>query len=232
VQSSKEVMDSAIKFGNIKPELWEGVHRDGSFRKMYNKGLRLRNSNKWERNAYLDCIVGCFMSHFSLWEESVRTNERIMILEHDAIFMNEYKDVYYDGILNIGKPLWGDWYNDFSDGIVVRDLSKCTKPHYEDAVIDKPEYCQCERNWIIGAHSYIVTPSVSKKLIAQATAGGIVPTDIFLQTEHFPIADYLPYCARQHQHFTTIQKDHKGEEWWEATTSQFDEWISGEDAWI
>ena len=44
-----------------------------------------------EQNDHLDCIVGCFMNHFSLWEESVRTNERIMVLEHDVRFVEEYR---------------------------------------------------------------------------------------------------------------------------------------------
>jgi len=110
VKNAQEVIDSAKEIGKIDVELWEGQHRDGAFRKMYEKNMRLHRMEEWENYSYLDCIVGCFMSHFSLWEESVRTNERIMILEHDAIFVNEYKDYYWDGIVNIGRPLWGNWF--------------------------------------------------------------------------------------------------------------------------
>ena len=67
LNSAHRLIETAKHDGNINVELWDGVHRDGSFRKMYSKGLRLRNSNQWESNSYLDCIVGCFMSHFSLW---------------------------------------------------------------------------------------------------------------------------------------------------------------------
>ena len=98
VKNAQEVIDSAKEVGKIDVELWEGQHRDSAFRKMYEKNLRLHRMEEWENYSYLDCIVGCFMSHFSLWEESARTNERIMILEHDAIFVNEYKDYYWDGI--------------------------------------------------------------------------------------------------------------------------------------
>ena len=232
VTSAHRLIETAKHDGNINVELWNGVHRDGSFRKMYNKGLRLRKSNQWESNSYLDCIVGCFMSHFSLWEESVRTNQRIMVLEHDARFISEYKDVEFDGILNIGRPLWGNWFVHKEDGIHIRDISECTKPHYDDAVIDRPEYCQCERNWLIGAHSYIVSPTTAASLISFAKENGIIPTDVFLQTEHFPIADYLPYCTWQHQYFSMIQKDKPGEEWWEEKIKDpHHNWKSGEDAW-
>ena len=72
VKNSQEVIDSAKEIGKIDVELWEGQHRDGAFRKMYEKNLRLKDRlSEWENNSYLDCIVGCFMSHFSLWEESV-----------------------------------------------------------------------------------------------------------------------------------------------------------------
>ena len=54
VESAHRVIDTAKEVGNVDVELWDGVHRDGSFRKMYNKGLRLRKSNQWESNSYLD----------------------------------------------------------------------------------------------------------------------------------------------------------------------------------
>jgi len=232
VESAHRVIDTAKEVGNVDVELWDGVHRDGSFRKMYNKGLRLRKFNQWESNSYLDCIVGCFMSHFSLWEESVRTNERIMVLEHDARFISEYKDIEFDGILNIGRPLWGNWFVHKEDGIHIRDISKCIKPHKDDCALDQDEWCQCERNWIIGAHSYIVSPTTAASLISFAKENGIIPTDVFLQTEHFPIADYLPYCTWQHQYFSMIQKDKPGEDWWEEKIKDpHHNWKSGEDAW-
>ena len=54
----------------------------------------------------------------------------------------------------------------------------------------------------------------------------------FLQTEHFPIADYLPYCAWQYQYFSMIQKDKPGEVWWEEKIKDpWHKWKSGEDAW-
>ena len=231
VKNAQEVIDSAKEVGKIDVELWEGQHRDSAFRKMYEKNMRLNRMAEWENYSYLDCIVGCFMSHFSLWEESVRTNERIMVLEHDARFISEYKDIEFDGILNIGRPLWGNWFVHKEDGIHIRDISKCIKPHKDDCALDQDEWCQCERNWIIGAHSYIVSPTTAASLISFAKEYGILPADVFMRTKYFPVADYLPYCTWQHQHFTMIQRDFPGDEWWEEKVSKEDNWKSGEEAW-
>ena len=81
----------------------------------------------WAEFSYYDSVVGCFMSHYSLWKESVRTNKRVMILEHDAHFIHEYEDGYFDGILNIGQPLIqktdgdGGWKT-LKDGITTLSL--------------------------------------------------------------------------------------------------------------
>jgi len=52
-----------------------------------------------------------------------------------------------------------------------------------------------------------------------------------MRTKYFPVADYLPYCTWQHQHFTMIQRDYPGDEWWEEKVSKEDNWKSGEEAW-
>ena len=257
VKNSQEVIDSAKEIGKIDVELWEGQHRDGAFRKMYEKNLRLKDRlSEWENNSYLDCIVGCFMSHFSLWEESVRTDKRIMILEHDAIFINEYKDYYWDGIVNIGRPLWGNWFlrdksvkNQFGnnkthddnsfieDGFYKRNIDKCEKPHlgagaaYDNDSPDHKNYCGCEKNWLVGAHSYIVSPRIAKEMIDFATEYGILPTDVFIRAEYFPMADYLPFCTYQKQDATMIQKDLPDEQWWRLKTDAVENWIGVKDTW-
>ena len=257
VKNSQEVIDSAKEIGKIDVELWEGQHRDGAFRKMYEKNLRLKDRlSEWENNSYLDCIVGCFMSHFSLWEESVRTDKRIMILEHDAIFINEYKDYYWDGIVNIGRPLWGNWFlrdksvkNQFGnnkthddnsfieDGFYKRNIDKCEKPHlgagaaYDNDSPDHKNYCGCEKNWLVGAHSYIVSPRIAKEMIDFATEYGILPTDVFIRAEYFPMADYLPFCTYQKQDATMIQKDLPDEQWWRLKTDAVENWKGVKDTW-
>ena len=257
VKNSQEVIDSAKEIGKIDVELWEGQHRDGAFRKMYEKNLRLKDRlSEWENNSYLDCIVGCFMSHFSLWEESGRTDKRIMILEHDAIFINEYKDYYWDGIVNIGRPLWGNWFlrdksvkNQFGnnkthddnsfieDGFYKRNIDKCEKPHlgagaaYDNDSPDHKNYCGCEKNWLVGAHSYIVSPRIAKEMIDFATEYGILPTDVFIRAEYFPMADYLPFCTYQKQDATMIQKDLPDEQWWRLKTDAVENWKGVKDTW-
>ena len=59
---------------------------------------------------------------------------------------------------------------------------------------------------------------------------GILPA-MFYENKVFSSGSYLPYCTWQHQHFTMIQRDYPGDEWWEEKVSKEDNWKSGEEAW-
>ena len=63
----------------------------------------------------------------SLWEESVKTNQRILVLEHDPVFYKKFVDYQFDGVLNLGKN-WGvrNWENE-SDGVHIRN--HCNNTH-------------------------------------------------------------------------------------------------------
>ena len=177
VTSAHRLIETAKYDGNINVELWNGVHRDGSFRKMYNKGLRLRKSNQWESNSYLDCIVGCFMSHFSLWEESVRTNERIMVLEHDARFI---KKLPSDRTFNNCKY----------DIIGINDPSMATRKSklYHDKILEgtqffKPVPTIDEFNvpqGLAGNSAYVIKPEGARKMLALAEEHGMWPNDALM----------------------------------------------------
>ena len=177
VTSAHRLIETAKYDGNINVELWNGVHRDGSFRKMYNKGLRLRKSNQWESNSYLDCIVGCFMSHFSLWEESVRTNERIMVLEHDARFI---KKLPSDRTFNNCKY----------DIIGINDPSMATRKSklYHDKILEGTQFFQPvptidEFNvpqGLAGNSAYVIKPEGARKMLALAEEHGMWPNDALM----------------------------------------------------
>ena len=99
----------------------------------------------------------------SLWEESVKTNQRILVLEHDAVFYKKFVDYQFDGVLNLGKKKnWGvrNWENE-SDGVHVRNHCNNTHKIWDE---HDTNYCQCETLCLYG-HGYIISPSGSKKLI-------------------------------------------------------------------
>lgn len=59
------------------------------------------DANKMSRPG----VVGCFYSHYALWEKCVELNEPIMIFEDDVKFFRGYHPVEFEGvlILSLGK---------------------------------------------------------------------------------------------------------------------------------
>ena len=69
--------------------------------------------------SYKEATIGCFLSHLQPMEKIIIENKPILILEHDVKFLSKFdyelpKD--YDGIINIGKPLWGHKWKSWIDG--------------------------------------------------------------------------------------------------------------------
>lgn len=218
VNCAKKSQKIAREIGKIDIELWPGIDKYNVWDELEKKDLDIIPVyQSYISSGYMDCEAATFLSHMSLWEESVRINERIMVLEHDATFQREFVDYEYDGILNLGIPNWGTrkWTDELDD-IYIRE--KCTNEHYPFNVYDD-KFCQCDTKWLFGAHAYIITPKEAKKLINDAYNNGIFATDLFIRTEIVNIADQLPHSIKQIADFTLIQKVGKTN------------FISGEEAW-
>ncbi len=223
VESAKKVVEAGKEIGGIDLELWEGVDKYNVWNELEKKDLNIiplhiraqtYSYKKYNGFGYMDCEAAAFLSHMSLWEESIRIDDRILILEHDAIFHRKFVDYEYDGILNLGTPNWGirKWTDELDE---IRIREKCRNNHSpwiyalneaDEVVILDDEFCKCETQWLFGAHAYIITPKEAKKLINDAYNYGIFATDLFIRTEIVNIADQLPHSVKQVSDFTLIQK--------------------------
>lgn len=205
----------------INGELFVGVHKDEHKRTMKKFGLRWNPMAKtWRSSAHhMDSVAGCFLSHYTLWKRCVELKEPIMILEHDVEFNDkviipkEFGD--WDGVINIGQPIWGNWWVKNLEPeelrMEIRDTTNCEKPHAPYGMFDSDrlDYCDCERNFLVGAHSYIITPNAASKLIDKAKRKGIDRADVFIDSETLKVADLLPYPATQVRRFSLIDKGWK-----------------------
>ena len=84
--------DELLKF--IRPEL------RGEFLKDYHGKIFQRmgvgnDAGKMSKPG----VVGCFYSHYTLWEKCVELNEPIMIFEDDVKFYRNFEPVEWDGVL-------------------------------------------------------------------------------------------------------------------------------------
>ena len=139
------------------------------------------------RYSRTENVMACFASHHSVW--SGVTDEPCIVLEHDAIFVNEIpwsrvQEFYRTAdVINIGKPSYGKFMEP-GTARVARHFSK--------------------KGYLGGAHGYVVTPRGAKKLCAQARERP-EPVDLFLSTKHLDIYETYPWPVECHDSFTTVQ---------------------------
>lgn len=200
----------------IDVELFIGCDRYEVWQEFINYNFKINDITRFGA-GHIDSELGAFISHFRLWELCKLKNENIIIFEHDAylsghVNIDELKK--FDGdILNLGKPNWG---NRIWEGKNIIKREVCKKNHN----IHKPEYgeCQCNSQWLFGAHSYVITPKGASKLLSSIKKFGILPADLCIRQEVVDIYDLLPHPFIQKKTFSLIQrnpiyKNQKVNEW-------------------
>ena len=85
----------------IRPELYEEFLKKYHYKIVERQLIGEDHVGKLSRPG----VVGCFYSHYALWERCVELNEPIMIFEDDVKFYRGWKPVSWDGvlILSLGK---------------------------------------------------------------------------------------------------------------------------------
>jgi len=184
VQAAERCIKSGARFGTTI-EKWKAITpADGPKSIMKEKDLPYENFN--EIYSRQENCAAAFLSHYSLWEESIKTNEDILVLEHDAVFMSEIPSLNgYDGCISLGEPSYGKYKTPRYLGI--QELQS--------------------KNYFPGAHAYVISPRAAEVIIKKAKeeAG---PTDIFLHKDRFRfLQEYYPWPIKAQDSFTTIQKD-------------------------
>ena len=111
--------------------------------------------------------VGCFLSHFELWEKCIYLNEPIIILEDDAIVTDRFSVEEIRDTLKKGCNFLYLGYREMNQAKVLS--SKFQVPTYP--------------YWTVG---YALTPEAARKLVTLQVKRNIIPVD-----------EYLPLMMRQ-----------------------------------
>ena len=114
--------------------------------------------------------VACALSHISLWAKCVEQDKPLIILEHDSVMSQAYKQHgVFNSICFLGS------HEQVSQGWGVFP----TPPHASEG----PNY-----HFICRAHAYAIDPAVAKNMLAHVLKYGIcAPLDILLRADIFPI---------------------------------------------
>ena len=205
---------SAAKFG-LTVKKFYGVNREQAKQFMYDEGLEWTwaNNNTEEsicektglrmhpyRTTDLRAVIGCSMSHYSLWKKCVELDEAILILEHDSIFLRPLPEIEFNGICQINNPMGatrkgGQWSKQMS--------SRGTTGVHKKTWITTPE----ERHipdGLAGNSAYLIKPWSAQELVDKFHEIGVWPNDATMCQQLFPyLEEYYPFVTKPIQRKST-----------------------------
>ena len=175
----KRCINSAKRYGEDRGmEIFPGVRKEESLAFFLERDLTFTSTPGHEEFYDVSAEMGCFASHYLLWEKCVEVDEPIMILEDDVEFCAPVLPLKLKEIIHLGKP-------HFQRNIEV--MSAVPNGHQE---------AYYPFNSLVGTHAYGITPLAAKKLIDAAHKIVIRPTDVFISSRTYDILFYLPYPVK------------------------------------
>ncbi len=142
----------------------------------------------------LEYKIGCFMSHYLLWEMCARDGP-FLILEHDAVFLQELPYIHFDGICQINDPRGatpkGAWW---SDRMAERGPGVFPKTH---VFRDRPD-------GLAGNSAYLLSKWAAADLVDIAHRIGVWPNDALMCRQLFPyLQEHYPFITKVEQEIST-----------------------------
>lgn len=138
-----------------------------------------------EKYSRFDRCLSAFLSHYSLWEKCIEERQPMVVLEHDAYFVNGLPLFIGGHIVNLGQPSYGRF-------------------RIPQILGEGP--LQSKR-YLPGAHGYYIDPKGAKLLVERANTDA-APTDVFINLDHFKdIKELYPWPIEARDSFTTIQNE-------------------------
>ena len=146
------------------------------------------------RTNDLRAIIGCSMSHYSLWKKCVELNEPILILEHDSVFLRELPEyIEFYGICQINDPMGatrkgGQWSKQMSSRGTVGVHPKTWVT---------TENVRHIPDGLAGNSAYLIKPWAAQELIDKFHEIGVWPNDATMCQQLFPyLEEYYPFITK------------------------------------
>ena len=183
VRSAEKCISSAARYGFEVEKFTATTPADVPEEFLKSKGIPTDNF-KEVYSRYESCIAA-FSSHYRLWEKGVTEKERLVVLEHDAYFVDEVPKIPFNGVLSLGKPSYGKYNKPKTLGV-----NKLTSKQY-----------------LPGAHAYMISPDAAKILIERAKDVA-APTDLYICNQNFQfVHEFYPWPVEARDTFTSIQSE-------------------------
>lgn len=137
--------------------------------------------------------MGCFASHYLLWQRCIALDEPIVILEHDAVFRSSIPPLRFKHVILLSRP-------SFTTG----------NYRYRDIRCPRPREVFYPMKTLAAAHCYAISPSGARILVAATDRELILPADSFINKGLLDVLYYHPYLADFSYDFSTIDARYPG----------------------
>lgn len=147
-------------------------------------------------------VIGCFLSHYTLWTNCIRDNVPYLILEHDGYFIRPMpNDILnkFDDVLKLDRlDPFSNLYNSMLDKELTDEIRY---EKYFNKQAKNPAKVGTG-NYFRGAWSYIIKPNACKKLITHIRENGHVTADQQIGDLIVDTKVTIPTIARLHPFYS------------------------------
>jgi len=169
---AQDCFEQAVKF-NLEPIFFKAINGNDADLHYEQTGLFKKRKFKKGRIG----VLGCFFSHYYLWNKCIELDEAIIILEHDGYIIKSITDDILDTFEDVLKLDRHDPYSKTYNEVILKeqdydlDVIKYINPTPKD-----PKKLGTG-NYFKGAYSYILKPQGAKKLVNWVKENGHLPAD-------------------------------------------------------
>ena len=186
---SNAAADRCIRSANIPVKKFEAITEMMAEKLMRELGIKWNYPWKGEeydmkagvkKTAYQTANpfkrIGCFLSHYLLWKRCAEQDEPIMILEHDAIFIQPFDETAFMkaecDIISLNDPRGATRKaQDFHEKLQKNPQTIQRVPTIDDLMIPQG---------LPGNSAYIIKPSGAKKMLELVKEYGAWPNDALM----------------------------------------------------
>lgn len=191
VELAEKAHKSASNFG-YDPSLFHAY--DGDTGAQFLEERSVAKSEKYPMWTTTKGVLGCFASHYALWEMCVALQEPVIVLEHDAKMVRKWDNFSWKDVLHL------DYEGSVKRKYYAqgRDRSRAV---VENCVFNMG-YIAFDQPWTASmncAYAYAIQPAAAQRLIDFAVIEGWYAADRFMQepvinidTVHLKIAEEQP----------------------------------------
>lgn len=195
---AQECVEQAKKF-NVDVEYFDAINGNDAEFHYKQTGVPRPKKNLKKGKAG---VLGCFFSHYYLWQECWLQNRPYLILEHDGFIIQTIPNNICDQFSDVLKLDNCDPYSKNYNKIIDQEKNTDLRIEKYRNNLTKAEFKIGTGNYFRGAYSYILKPSGAKKLLdfihKNENGKGHRPADQQIGDGILDTAVTIPTLARLH----------------------------------